>query len=94
VLEDNTVLISELIVLIQLLSSSVGVISYGKLILRLMSSACEVSLIKDELSSMSGIAIVQDTQRGVFVNVIKTNGAENSFGSLHSKLEAASKKNF
>jgi hypothetical protein len=71
-LEDNIVLISERIILMQLVSSSVGAISYGKSLLRSLSSAYKVSVIEDELSSMSGIAIVPDTQHGVFVNVVSS----------------------
>ena len=57
-----------------------------------MSSACELSVAKDELSLMQGVAIVQDTQRGVFVNIAKASGMDAMFKTVCSKLEAASKK--
>ena len=67
-------------------------LSYGKSLLRSMSSACELSVAKDELSLMQGVAIVRDTQRGVFVSIAKASGTDATFKTVCSKLEAASKK--
>ena len=46
---------------------------------------------------MQGVAIVRDSQRGVYVNVVKAcgsnaKGEENTFGKVCSEMEAASKK--
>jgi hypothetical protein len=61
-LEDNIVSISELIILMRLVFSTVGAISYDKSLLsRLVSSVYKVSVIENKLSSMSGITIVRDT---------------------------------
>ena len=69
--KDNIISHSELIVLIQLVSGNAKAISYGKLLVRSMSSKCELSVLEDELSSMQGVTIVRDAQRGVFVHVVK-----------------------
>ena len=55
-----------------------------------MSSARELSVIENELTSMQGVAIVRDTQRGVFINI--ASGTDAMFETVCSKLEAASKK--
>jgi hypothetical protein len=89
--EDNVVPISELIVLSELVSANVGAISFGRSLLRSMSGACELSAVDDELSSMQGVAVVRDKQRGVFVNVVKASGTGHTFKTMHSKLEAASR---
>ena len=89
--EDNVVPISELIVLSELVSANVGAISFGRSLLRSMSGACELSAVDDELSSMQGVAVVRDKQRGVFVNVVKASGTDHTFKTMHSKLEAASR---
>ena len=60
-LKDNSVSISELIVLMKLVSSSVAASSFNELLLRLMTSTCKVSMIEDKVSSMSGIVILWDT---------------------------------
>ena len=60
------------------MTESVGAIGYGKLLLRSMSAACKLAVTENELSSMQGIAILQGTQRGVFVNVSKASGTDNT----------------
>ena len=60
---------SELIVLLRLVSANVGTIGYGKLLQRSMSIACKLAVTEDKLSSMQGVAIVRDTQR-VFLSTL------------------------
>lgn len=83
---------SELIVLLRLVSNNVGAIGFGKSLLRSMSTACELAVAEDELSSMQGIVIIRDAERGVFVNVARASGAGNTFKTVCAKLETASKK--
>ena len=92
VFEDNVVPMSELIVLLRLVSNNVGAIGFGKLLLLSMSNACKLAVTEDELSSMQGVAIVRDAERGVFVNVARASGAGNTFKTVCAKLETASKK--
>ena len=74
------------------MSNSVGAISYGKPLLRLMSSVCKVSVIEDELSYVQGVAIVQDMQCAVFVNVVKISSTDSTLGVMHVKHDAAFEK--
>jgi hypothetical protein len=90
--EDNIVPMSELVVLLRLVTGNVGAIGYGKSLLRSMSAACELAVTEDELSPMQGVAIVRDTQRGAFVNVAKASGTDNTFKTMAAKLETAAKK--
>jgi len=48
-------------------------------------------------ATIQGVAIVRDSQRGVYVNFIKVcgsdaKGTENTFGKVCSEMEVASKK--
>ena len=89
--EDNIVRISELVVLLELVSTNVGAVGFGKSLLRAMSSECNISAADDDVSSMQGVAVVRDKQRGVFVNVVKAGGTSQDFKSVLSKLEGASR---
>lgn len=93
--EDNVRSIAKLVVLLRLVSVNVGAIVYVKLLLHSMSASCELSVA--DVSLMQGVAIVRDSQRGVYVNVVKAcgsdaKGTENTFGKVCSEMEAASKK--
>ena len=57
-----------------------------------MVNSCDPLAIDDEFSSLQGIVIVQDTERGVFVNVVKTSSTDSTFKTVHAKLETAAKK--
>ena len=61
------------------------------MLLRSMSAACKLAVTENELSSMQGIAILQDTQRGVFVNVAKASGTDNTFKTMASTLKTTAK---
>ena len=57
-----------------------------------IAPAYELAVTKDESSPMQGDAIARDTQRGAFVNFSKASGTDNTFKTVASKLEIASKR--
>ena len=88
--EDNIQPIAELVVLLNLVSPNVGGIRFGKSLLRSMSSARELSVA--DVSLMQGVAVVRDSQRGVYVDVAKASGTDETFEKVLLKMKAASKK--
>ena len=88
--EDNIQPIAELIVLLKLVPANVGGICYGKSLFRAMSSARDLSVA--DVSLMQDVAVVQDFERGVFVNVVKASGTDETFEKVRSKMKAASQK--
>ena len=73
------------------MAGNIGTIRYGELLLRSMSSACELFVTEDELSSKQGVAIVRDAQQGVFANIVKASGTDSAFKIMHAKFEPATK---
>ena len=90
--EDNSVPLSEFLVLLRFVSTNVGAIGCGKSLIRSMSTACELTVTKGELLSMQGVENIRDAQWGVFVNVTRASGTGNTFKTMCAKLETASKK--
>ena len=75
----------------KIVSTNIGAIRHRKALVQSMSSVCNCSAVDDKLSSMQRVAIVQDKQEGVFVNIVKASGTDQTFKTVYSKLETASK---
>ena len=83
--EENILPLCEIAVSLNLVPKSVKSIAFGKSLLRPSGNYLYQKALDEGMSSLHGVALLHDKERGVFVQAAKVDGIDHSFGEESAK---------